>query len=130
MANKCIEGKILNPKTGRCVKIDGRIGKSILKKVKSRSKTLKEFTGLAYFENTIYDLSDGYEIDEKEYKKFSKKIETEGKKCGIKNISYQMGADEPKEMFLDFVVKSYSKKDVTKWLKNVGSKRIRILDEM
>ena len=33
---KCISEKICNPKTGRCVKRDGRIGKALLKKSKSK----------------------------------------------------------------------------------------------
>ena len=39
---KCPQGKIINPKTGRCVKKDGRIGKEILKsRRKSRRKSRK-----------------------------------------------------------------------------------------
>lgn len=33
----CPDGKIRNPKTGRCVKIDGRIGKQIAKSIKTSS---------------------------------------------------------------------------------------------
>ena len=35
----CPPGKILNPKTNRCVKIDGKIGKQILAEKKEKSKS-------------------------------------------------------------------------------------------
>ena len=43
---KCVDGKVVNPKTGRCVKIDGAIGKQILqnhgKPKKSAKKDVKK----------------------------------------------------------------------------------------
>ena len=38
---KCPSGKIVNPRTGRCVNIDGKIGKELLKK---RSSSKKSFS--------------------------------------------------------------------------------------
>jgi len=35
---KCPQGKIINPKTGRCVKKDGRIGKQIVRKSHKSSR--------------------------------------------------------------------------------------------
>jgi len=35
----CPEGKLRNPKTNRCVKIDGRIGKQVLKEQEKKEKT-------------------------------------------------------------------------------------------
>ena len=36
---KCPKGKVVNPKTGRCVKRDGALGKKILAAKKSTKKT-------------------------------------------------------------------------------------------
>ena len=36
MSKKCPDGKILNPKSNRCVKIDGKIGKQLIKTDKSK----------------------------------------------------------------------------------------------
>ena len=42
--NKCPEGKILNPKTGRCVKKDGKIGQELLKSRRKSSKKVSNST--------------------------------------------------------------------------------------
>jgi len=41
MQNECPPGKILNPKSGRCVKKDGKIGKELIMKAKKSKKSKK-----------------------------------------------------------------------------------------
>ena len=41
MSDKCPKGKILNPKTGRCVNKDGKIGQELLAKGGAKPKEVK-----------------------------------------------------------------------------------------
>ena len=46
-AKQCIEGKIVNPKTNRCVKIDGRIGKALLNSKQPKMQSLLNLAKIA-----------------------------------------------------------------------------------
>lgn len=60
MSKKCPEGKILNPKTNRCVKIDGKIGKQVIKetnvKEAPKEEVIKESPSLFPKNKTVVNM--------------------------------------------------------------------------
>jgi len=56
-SRKCKEDKILNPKTGRCVKKSGKIGRMLLKKSKSKRKSRKSLKKMVRM--CDFDIADG-----------------------------------------------------------------------
>ena len=119
----CRPDQIVNPATGRCVSRYGKIGQSILRGRKKRSKvnvhTKKEFS-----------LWGNY----RKYTPTRRLTQSQinlGKQFGVSIIHHQINRDDysskdTTEQMLDAHVYAKSKSDLKKWAKMIGVTKIEI----